>query len=96
MYTHCITMMQIVNFKIHDRVLKQMDELVKSGPYSNRTEFIRDAIRDKVETDARMRKAYEFIREWGGKFKHMKTTDADLRRIREEVAIDLDKEFDSK
>lgn len=89
-------MMHIVNFKIHDRVLKDMDKLVESGPYSNRTEFIRAAIRDKVEQDTRMRDAYAYIKEWRGKFRHLKTTDEDIRKNRIEAFEELKKEFGIK
>lgn len=41
--------MQLVTFKLQEDILKSIDKLLKPMHFNNRTEFIRDAIRDKLE-----------------------------------------------
>ena len=40
--------METIPAKITKRLAEEMDELVEEGWYANRSEFIRDAIRDKL------------------------------------------------
>ena len=40
--------METIPAKITKRLAEEMDELVEDGWYANRSEFIRDAIRDKL------------------------------------------------
>ena len=40
--------MQTVCLKMENNLLKEIDSKIKSNRYSTRTEFIRDAIRDKL------------------------------------------------
>jgi metal-responsive CopG/Arc/MetJ family transcriptional regulator len=41
--------MKLMTFKISESLLKEMDKISKEHHYSNRTEFIRTAIREKIE-----------------------------------------------
>lgn len=40
---------ELVTFKIEKEFLKEIDEVVKKNNFSNRTDLIRDALRDKLE-----------------------------------------------
>jgi Arc/MetJ-type ribon-helix-helix transcriptional regulator len=42
--------MQTISLKISDQVLMRIDECIEKHNYSTKSEFIRDAIRDKLET----------------------------------------------
>ncbi|MDI6736956.1 MAG: ribbon-helix-helix domain-containing protein [Nanoarchaeota archaeon] len=80
----------MVTFKIEHEALKEIDAVAKSGFYS-RTEFIKAALRDKVE-EARYRKAIAEIAPFKGIFKKKKTTEEEYERIREEAFEQLKKE----
>ncbi len=41
--------MRLMTFKISKSLLEEMDNVHKEHHYANRTEFIRAAIRDKIE-----------------------------------------------
>ncbi len=42
--------METVPAKITGRLSAEMDEIINEGWYANRSEFIRDAIRDKIKS----------------------------------------------
>ena len=75
--------MEIVTFKLHGNILKKIDGLLNKMNFSNRTEFIREAIRDKIndiETEIFIRKLDKFR----GSAK-VKVSNKRLREIRKEV-----------
>ncbi|MBT4174497.1 ribbon-helix-helix protein, CopG family [archaeon] len=41
--------MKLMTFKISESLLEEMDKISKEHHFSNRTEFIRNAIREKIE-----------------------------------------------
>ncbi len=41
--------MEAIPAKITPRLLEEMDEIIKEGWYANRSEFIRDAVRETVK-----------------------------------------------
>lgn len=62
MYYSCNTM-ETVTFKLNERILKKVDSVLESLNFGNRTEFIREAIREKlnkIETERFMRKLARF------------------------------------
>ena len=42
--------METIPAKITKRLAEEIDELIEEGWYANRSEFIRDAVRDKLRT----------------------------------------------
>ena len=79
---HCI-MMETVSFKLKKEIIKDIDQLIKPMRFNNRTEFIRQAIREKlnnIETELFLRK----IKKFKGAAK-TKTSDKKIHRIREEI-----------
>ncbi len=51
--------METITFKLQGNVLKKIDRLLQSFNYNNRTEFIREAVREKlnaIETEIFMQK----------------------------------------
>jgi metal-responsive CopG/Arc/MetJ family transcriptional regulator len=86
--------MQTVTFKLQERILHKVDSLMKPLNFNNRTEFIRDAIRDKInkiETD----EAIAALMRFKGSAK-VKVSDERLHEIREEVAKKYLARLDSK
>ncbi len=85
-------MMIVVSVKMDSATLKKLDSTLKAHHYGTRTDFIREAIRDKLRA-AEKEAALRALRENFGKAK-THTTDEDLERIREEVGREMAAEFD--
>ncbi len=86
--------METVTFKLQEEIIKKVDRLVEPLHYSNRTEFIREAIREKInkiENDAVLRELKKFQ---GAAKVHV--SDARHEQIREEVAREYAKKFGVK
>ena len=77
----------LVTFKLDEKFLKEVDDVVERSSFSNRTDFIRAALRDKVD-EVKFKEIYERLGKLRGKAK-TKTTDEDLHRIREEALRNL-------
>jgi len=80
---------EMITLKLDDMFLKEIDSIVEKQGYHNRTEFIRNALREKVE-DTKIKDAMMQIAHLKGASKK-KTSDADLEKIREKVFNELDK-----
>ncbi len=68
---------------MEDRILKEIDQKLKVYRYSTRTEFIRDAIREKLSDLEREELIKQVARLRG--FSKRKTTDKQLHEAREKV-----------
>lgn len=75
----------MITMKIEDKFLKEIDSLVEKSNYQNRTEFIREALREKVDR-LKYEEARLSIIHLLGAHKGKKTTDEDLERIRAKVS----------
>ncbi len=82
---------EMINVKLDDMFLKEIDTIVEKQGYHNRTEFIRNALREKVE-ETKLKDAMMQIARLKGASKK-KTSDADLEKIREKVFNELDKKI---
>lgn len=81
---------EMITLKMDDRFLGDIDAIVKKEGYQNRTEFIRNALREKVE-ESKLKQAMMEIAHLKGASKK-KTGDEELHQIREKVF----KEFEKK
>jgi Arc/MetJ-type ribon-helix-helix transcriptional regulator len=79
--------MELVSVKFQEDILKRMDENIERYNFNSRTEFIREAVRDKLNELSRDELIDEFLK-LRGKAK-IKTTDEDDRKIREKVSKEL-------
>lgn len=85
--------MRTVSVKLQSSLLKEVDRNLVKHRYGTRTEFIREAVRDKLkdlETEAallRLEKMYG-----AGKGRHH-TTDADLHKARDAAMRELAKKL---
>lgn len=82
--------MESITIKVEDNLAKEMDLAMKRD-YSTKTEFVREAIRDKLK-EIRKEKAIDELRKYFGKVK-TKTTYAEERKIRENVGKEFAKKF---
>jgi len=80
---------EMISMKLEDSFLKAIDSVVKKEGYQSRTEFIRTALREKIDQE-RYKEIYKRLGKLRGKAK-TKTTDEDLHRIREEALKSLAK-----
>ncbi|VVB81569.1 Putative nickel-responsive regulator [uncultured archaeon] len=82
---------EMITVKMDDEFLKDVDAVVKKEKYQNRTEFIRAALREKVD-EIKLKKAMMEIAHLKGASKK-KTSDEELEKIRERAFEEFDKKF---
>lgn len=82
--------MEAISLKLDENMLTNIDENLKKHNYSTRTEFIRTAIRDKLEGLSRDDLIKEFMK-FKGKAPR-KTTDKERAKIREQALLEMAKE----
>lgn len=82
--------MEAISMKLDGNMLHSIDETLKENNYSTRTEFIRDAIRDKLEDLKREKVIAEFLR-FGGKARKT-TTYEQNKKTAEKALLELAKE----
>ena len=82
---------EMISLKLEDSFLDNVDDIVKKEGYQSRTEFIRNALREKVEA-AKLRQAMLEISHLKGASKK-KTSDKELERIREKAFEEIDKKL---
>ena len=80
---------EMITLKMDNVFLEDIDKLVKKEGYQNRTEFIRDALREKLE-NIKLKKAMMEIAHLKGASKK-ETSDKEYERIRMKAFEELDK-----
>jgi len=83
--------MEALNIKIEKNLLKEIDNVSKRYRYSTRTEFVRDAIRDKL-SELEKEEMLKSLSKLQGISKH-KTTDEQLHKAGEHVFNELEKRY---
>ncbi|HLD72917.1 MAG TPA: ribbon-helix-helix domain-containing protein [Candidatus Nanoarchaeia archaeon] len=71
---------EMITIKMDEVFLGEVNNIVKEGSYQNRTEFIRTALREKIE-EIKLRKAMLELVHLKGSIKK-KTTEKDYEKIR--------------
>ena len=82
---------EMITVKLDDKFLGAIDSIVKKEGYQNRTEFIRNALREKVE-EAKLKEAMMSIAHLKGASKK-KTTEKEFEEIRERAFEELSKKL---
>ena len=82
---------ELVTFKMEHDFLEDVDKTVKSAGFQNRTEFIRNALREKVE-EVKLKQAMITLSKLRGKAPR-KTTDEERAKIRERVFAEFEKKI---
>lgn len=80
--------MESITIKLEEQFAKNVEKLMKRHNYSTKTEFIREAIRDKVD-DLEKEEALMRVRKMYGASK-LKTTDEQLHKAREKAFEELE------
>ena len=86
--------METICIKMDKNLLKNIDDGLKKHNYSTRSEFLRAAVREKLDNMNQEQLTKEFMKFYGSAKK--KTTDEENRRTREEVSKELMKELDKR
>ena len=80
---------EMITVKLEDSFLDNIDNIVQKEGYQSRTEFIRNALREKVEA-SKLKEAMIALSKLKGASKK-KTSDEELERIRENAFEEIDK-----
>jgi len=83
----------MITVKLEDVFLNDIDNIVKNEGYQNRTEFIRNALREKIE-EIKLRKAMlELAHFKGSTKKKKKTTEESYEKIRAKAFEEISKKL---
>ena len=86
--------MESVSLKLEDSFLKNIEETMKKHRYTTKTEFIREAIRDKIRDLEKEEYMMRALKLYGaGKKEHGHITDERIHEARENAAKELAKEL---
>lgn len=77
-------MTQLVTFKLKETVLKEIDKIASLFGFTNRTEFIRTSLREKVE-EYKLKQALLNLSKNKGFAKNKKISDRELEKIKEQT-----------
>ena len=86
--------METITFKLQEDVVKKIDKVLKPLHFSNRTEFLRESVREKlnaIEKDA----VVQHLLAFKGAAKK-KISDKELHKIRDKVASEYAKKLGVK
>ena len=83
--------METVTIKMEDKLLEEIDQKLEEHRYSTRTEFIRDAIREKL-SELEKEKLLKNLAQLKGSSRR-KTTDEQLHIAREKLAKEYENRF---
>ena len=86
--------MQAITIKMEDRLLEELDQKLEEYRYSTRTEFIRDAIREKL-SELEKEEVLKTLSMLKGSSKR-KTSDDQLHAARDKAFEMLEKKFNIK
>lgn len=86
--------MKTITLKLDKNTLQNVDQSLQKHNFSTRTEFIRDAIREKLKDLSREDLIKKFLN-FKGKAKK-KTTDEENRKTREQVSKELMAELEKR
>lgn len=81
--------METISIRLENEFAKILSKVIKNNMYSTKTEFIREAIRDKIK-QIQKEEIIKRVSLIAGSSKK-KTTDEDLHKIREKVFEKLEK-----
>ncbi len=79
--------METVSIKLEDNFAKDLDKTIKKNHYTTKTEFIREAIRDKMKNIEKEEMLMRVKKMYGASKR--KTTDEELHIAREKAFDDV-------
>lgn len=81
----------MISLKLEKKFLKDIDSIVKMQNYQNRTEFIRNALREKIE-QTRKQEALKKIAQLKGA-SNKKTSKEELEKLRKKAFDEIEKKL---
>jgi Arc/MetJ-type ribon-helix-helix transcriptional regulator len=89
--------METISIRFDEDFVHDMEKVMKGHRYSTKTEFIREAVRDKIEDLEKAEAMKRALKLYGaGRKKGRNITDADIHKAREAAAKDIAKELGVK
>jgi len=86
--------MRTISLKLESTFLQSIEKVMKKSNYTTKTEFIREAIRDKMQDLEKKEALMRLERVYGaGKKKHGHITDEEVHKAGEEAVRELAKEL---
>ena len=82
---------EMITVKMDNKFLEDIDSIVEKEGYQNRTEFIRNALREKVE-ETKLREAMTHMAHLKGSAKK-KTTEKEYEEIRKRAFVEISKKL---
>ena len=82
---------EMITVKLEDIFLNDLDRIIKNEGYQNRTEFIRNALREKIE-EIKLKKAMMELAHLRGSVKK-KTTEENYGKIRAKAFEELSRKL---
>lgn len=82
---------EMITLKLDNVFLKDVDNIVKNEGYQNRTEFIRNALREKLE-EIKLKRAMLELAHFKGSIKK-KTKEEDYEKIRAKAFEEISKKL---
>lgn len=80
---------ELVTFKMDDAFLEEVDKTAKASGFQNRTEFIRAALREKIE-ETKLKEAMIQLSKMRGKAKRI-VSDEERHKVREQLFEEIHK-----
>lgn len=87
--------METVTFKLQEEIIEKIDKILRPLHFNNRTEFIREAVREKLSKVEERDVVIKSLEKFKGSAK-VHVSDKRLHEIREEVAREYAKKFGVK
>ena len=78
---------ELVTFKLDEKFLDEVDEIAKESGFSNRTDFIRNALREKVD-EIKLKEAMVRLSKLKGSYKR-KITNEEIHKVREKILQEM-------
>lgn len=86
--------MEVVSIKFEENLLEGVEKAMKRHNYATKAEFVREAIREKLNSLEKQEYMMRVLRFYGaGKKKYGHITDADVHKAREMAARELAREL---
>lgn len=86
--------METISVRFEEDFVEEIEKAMKENRYATKTEFIREAVRDKVKDLEKQQALLRVEKLYGaGRGKHRNITDEDIHRARERVGRELAKEL---
>ncbi|MBU1975387.1 MAG: ribbon-helix-helix domain-containing protein [Nanoarchaeota archaeon] len=86
--------MEAISIRFQENILKKMDKTIRKNNFNSRTEFIREAVREKLTDVERAYAINEFFKLYGKGKPKTNLSDRQIREIvSKELMEDLDRRF---